>query len=88
MGGRDAVMEGLDGLVGGPRSAPGIPRSRRSARSRPFRPAKGAWDGLVGGPVADPGILLEGEGWEAHPNAGFGGLCYSPEPIASVWREE
>ena len=30
----------------------------------------------------------EGEGWEAHPNAGFGRLRYSPEPIASVWREE
>ena len=30
----------------------------------------------------------EGEGWEAHTNAGFGRLRYSPEPIASVWREE
>ncbi len=30
----------------------------------------------------------EGEGWEAHTNAGVGRLRYSPEPMASVWREE
>ena len=30
-----------------PRSAPGIPRSRRFAGSRPFRSAKGAWVLLV-----------------------------------------
>ena len=37
------VVDGLDGLVGGPVAAPGIPRSRRSAGSRPFRRAKGAF---------------------------------------------
>ena len=30
----------------------------------------------------------EGAGWEAHTNAGFGRLRYSPEPMASVCREE
>ena len=42
-----AVMDGRGGLVGGPRSAPGIPRSVVGplgfACSRPFRCAKGAW---------------------------------------------
>ena len=38
-GGGDAVT---GGLVGVPRSAPGIPRSHSFARSRPFRGTKGA----------------------------------------------
>ena len=42
-----AVMDGRGGLVGGPRSAPGIPRSGDGplgfACSRPVRCAKGAW---------------------------------------------
>ena len=37
----------VGGLAGGPRSAPGIPRSHRFAGSRPFRAAKGALVVLV-----------------------------------------
>ena len=42
-----AAVRGCCCLVGVPLAAPGIPRSRRSACSRPFRRAKGAWVLLV-----------------------------------------
>ncbi len=40
---RFGLMRAGCGLVGRPLAAPGIPRSRRFAGSRPFRPAKGAF---------------------------------------------
>ena len=67
--GEGIVGGGLGGWlwrgVVGPRSAPGIPRSHRCARSRPFRAAKGAvrvvvmgWNGGLVGVLSEPLIAL------------------------------
>ena len=88
-------MGGLDGLVGGPVAAPGIPRSRRSAGSRPFRRAKGAfvpeplgfwrlgcvW---VVGPLAAPGIPRSRRSAGSRPFRRAKG-AFAPEPLG-FWR--
>ena len=56
------------GLLAGPRSAPGIPRSFRSAHSRPLTLREGGMDSCLrrndgGGCWSDEGGLLGWRGW-------------------------
>ena len=71
--GRVLGVEGRGGLVGVPLAAPGIPRSRRFAGSRPFRCAKGAVGGVGSAVRRGRGVLvvwLVVQVWNLHLRVG------------------